>query len=56
MDKQRTDARYPTRTRLLAAFLRGSVRYFALSAVMTFAVAMLDFVNPKIIGDRKSVV
>jgi ATP-binding cassette subfamily B protein len=50
MDKQRTAARYPTRARLLAAFLRGSVRYFALSAVMTFAVAMLDFVNPKIIG------
>ena len=50
MDKQRTAARYPTRARLLAAFLRGSARYFALSAVMTFAVAMLDFVNPKIIG------
>ena len=50
MDKQRTAARYPTRTRMLAAFLRGSAGYFVLSAVMTFAVAMLDFVNPKIIG------
>ena len=40
MDKQRTAARYPTRTRMLAAFLRGSAGYFVLSAVMTFAVAL----------------
>ena len=42
--------RYPTRGRMLAAFVKGSVRWFALSAIMTFAVAMIDFVNPKIIG------
>ena len=41
---------YPTRGRLLMAFMRGSKRWFMLSALMTFAVAMIDFVNPKIIG------
>ena len=50
MKTQSTAGRYPTRARLLAAFMRGSVRWFALSAIMTFAVAMIDFVNPKIIG------
>ena len=50
MKKQPAAGRYPTRARLLMDFLKGSKRYFALSAVMTFAVAMIDFVNPKIIG------
>ena len=50
MQNQSPAERYPTRTRMLAAFLKGSARWFALSAIMTFAVAMIDFVNPKIIG------
>ena len=50
MQNQSPAERYPTRTRMLATFLKGSVRWFALSAIMTFAVAMIDFVNPKIIG------
>lgn len=50
MNKQETAARYTTRLSLLLAFLKGSKRYFVLSALMTFAVAMIDFVNPKIIG------
>ena len=50
MQNQNPAGRYPTRARMLLAFLRGSGRWFALSAVMTFAVAMIDFVNPKIIG------
>ena len=50
MQNQHHAEPYPTRTRMLAAFVRGSMRWFVLSAVMTFAVAMIDFVNPKIIG------
>ena len=50
MKKLEARGRYPTRAGTLKAFLRGSGRYFMLSAVMTFAVAMLDFVNPKVIG------
>ena len=50
MQNQHHAEPYPTRTRMLAAFVRGSAHWFALSAVMTFAVAMIDFVNPKIIG------
>ncbi len=50
MQNQNPAERYPTRWRMLAAFLKGSTRWFVLSAVMTFAVAMIDFVNPKIIG------
>ena len=50
MQNQNPAERYPTRWRMLAAFLKGSARWFVLSAVMTFAVAMIDFVNPKIIG------
>ena len=50
MKKQNAAGQYPTRASLLAAFLKGSGRWFALSAVMTFAVAMIDFVNPKVIG------
>ena len=49
--KQEQDAlRYPTRRSLLWAFLKGSRRWFALSVLMALMVAMLDFVNPKIIG------
>ena len=50
MQNQNPAERYPTRWRMLVAFLKGSARWFVLSAVMTFAVAMIDFVNPKIIG------
>ena len=50
MSKNNVDERYSGRAQLLAAFMRGSARWFALSAIMTFAVAMIDFVNPKIIG------
>ena len=50
MEKRQSGGQYPTRARMLAAFLKGSARWFVLSALMTFAVAMIDFVNPKIIG------
>ncbi len=50
MEKQNAAGRYTTRSSMLAAFLKGSKRYFALSAIMTFAVAVIDFVNPKLIG------
>ena len=50
MEKRHAAGQYRTRWRLLAAFLRGSKRYFLSSALLTFLVAMLDFVNPKIIG------
>ena len=50
MQNQHPAEPYPTRTRMLSAFLKGSARWFVLSAIMTFAVAMIDFVNPKIIG------
>ena len=50
MKREHETERFPTRTRLLAAFMQGSKRWFTLSALMTFAVAMIDFVNPKIIG------
>ena len=50
MKKQSADGRYTTRLGLLGDFLRGSKRWFALSAIMTFIVTMIDFVNPKIIG------
>ncbi len=50
MQNQPPAGRYPTRGRMLVAFVKGSARWFALSAIMTFAVAMIDFVNPKIIG------
>ena len=41
---------YPTRGSLLMAFLKGSKRWFVLSALLAVAVSLLDFVNPKIIG------
>ena len=50
MQNQHPAEAYPTRMRMLATFLKGSARWFVLSAVMTFVVAMIDFVNPKIIG------
>ena len=42
--------RYPTRGGLLLDFLKGSKHWFIMSAALAFAVAVLDFVNPKIIG------
>lgn len=42
--------RFPTRSGLLMFFLKGSKRWFGLSALLALAVSMLDFVNPKIIG------
>ena len=42
--------RFPTRRGLLLEFLRGSKRWFGLSALMALLVSVLDFVNPKIIG------
>ena len=48
-EDKRTEC-FPTRRGLLLEFLKGSKRWFTLSAAMALAVAMLDFVNPKIIG------
>ena len=49
--KKTKDAlRYPTRTSLLSAFLEDSLRWFLASVFFTLTMAVLDFVNPKIIG------
>ena len=42
--------RFPTRSSLLISFLGSSWRWFLASIVFALAMAILDFVNPKIIG------
>ena len=49
-DRALKSARYPNRISLMTAFLKGGKRWFLISAVLAFFVAMLDFVNPKLIG------
>ena len=49
-DTEHNSERFPTRGSLLMTFLKGSKRSFALSALFALAVAMIDFVNPKVIG------
>lgn len=42
--------RFPSRMSLVVHFLRGSVRYFAISVLSACMVSLLDLVNPRIIG------
>jgi ATP-binding cassette subfamily B protein len=41
--------KFPTRTSMVLYFLKGAKRYFALSILFAFIVALLDMINPKII-------
>ena len=42
--------RFETKLRMLGFFLRGSLKYFALSVFFTLLVSLLDMINPRIIS------
>ncbi len=47
--KEKKKEHFPTRTRMVLHFLRGSKRWFALSITAACLVSLFDLVNPKII-------
>ncbi len=42
--------KYPTRTKMVLFFLKGSMRYFVVSILFACMVSVLDLINPKIIS------
>lgn len=48
--EKNTRAEFPTRASMILHFLRGSVKWFVLAILSAWAVALLDLLNPKIIG------
>lgn len=50
MSEIKSEQRFETKRRMLGYFLKGSLKWFALSILFTLFVTLMDMINPKIIS------